>query len=136
MRQLITVRTPGMPTNLFVLSCHSVRPLKLTYSFYRYSETHPNEVVGTHEHTTTGLYIEYHPNAGQPLGRGFTFMDQFDSDRFSDLRTENLYYPFSSRLDWEVGAWLLRSGLSMSAVNDFMNLEIVCSSWSRLRLFV
>lgn len=63
--------------------------------------------------------------AGATLGRGQTFMDWFNTDQFSEARVENLYYPFVSRQDWEVGSWLLRSGLSMAAIDEFLSLEIV-----------
>ncbi|KIM56454.1 hypothetical protein SCLCIDRAFT_132585 [Scleroderma citrinum Foug A] len=54
-------------------------------------------------------------------------MDQFDTDSFSSLRKTNLYYPFASQQDWELGSWLLRSGLSLVAIDKFLLLELVKS---------
>ncbi|KAG2125350.1 hypothetical protein DEU56DRAFT_721776, partial [Suillus clintonianus] len=34
-------------------------------------------------------------------------------------------YPFSSRRDWQVAAWLLRSGLSMGKIDSFLSLEMI-----------
>src|SRR5882762_4127009 len=57
--------------------------------------------------------------------KGHTFMDVFDADPHADKRVENLYYPFASKQDWEMASWLLRSGLSMAAVDRFLRLELV-----------
>ncbi|KAH7917703.1 hypothetical protein BV22DRAFT_1135188 [Leucogyrophana mollusca] len=65
--------------------------------------------------------------AGGIYGYGSTFMDQFDMDENASLRKENIYYPFASRQDWEIASWLLRSGLSMGAINSFLSLELVSS---------
>ena len=72
-----------------------------------------------------GPFKDVFPGASARYGRGPTFMENFDSDRFSEERAVNPYYPFASRSDWEMGAWLLRSGLSMAAINEFLSLEIV-----------
>jgi len=70
-------------------------------------------------------YREEFPGASKVFGSGTTFMDNFDSDGFADLRQENLYYPFASKGDWEMAAFLLRSGLSMAKIDDFLNLQLV-----------
>ena len=63
--------------------------------------------------------------AAQTYGLGPTFMDTFGSDQFSEFRKSNLYYPFASRSEWELALWLLRSGLSMRAIDAFLSLPIV-----------
>ena len=65
------------------------------------------------------------PGAAQTFGKGQTLLDKFNTDRFSLYRRENLYYPFASRLEWQLTLWLLRSGISMSATDEFLALEIV-----------
>jgi hypothetical protein len=72
-----------------------------------------------------------YPTAARVYGKGHTFMDVFDADRFADKRKENLYYPFASKQDWEMASWLLRSGLSKGAVDQFLHLELVSSSMRR-----
>jgi hypothetical protein len=72
-----------------------------------------------------GIVTEAFPGAAQVYGRGETFMDQFDRDSHADKREDNIYYPFTSKSDWQTASWLLRSGLSMSAINEFLALESV-----------
>ena len=71
---------------------------------------------------------DYFLDAACVYNGGFTFMDQFDADLFSVLRKTNFYYPFASWQDWELGSWLLRSGLSLVAIDKFLSLELVCQS--------
>ena len=63
--------------------------------------------------------------AAQMYGLGPTFMDTFGSDQFSEFQKSNLYYPFASCSKWELALWLLRSGLSMRAIDAFLLLPIV-----------
>ena len=58
-------------------------------------------------------------------GEWKTFLGTFDSDTFSNERWSNPYYLFASRLDWEFGLWLTRSGLSLAAVDNLLSLELV-----------
>ncbi|KAI6039430.1 hypothetical protein EDC04DRAFT_2526922, partial [Pisolithus marmoratus] len=46
-------------------------------------------------------------------------------DKFSNHQSLNIYYPFASRGDWELGSWLLHSGLSMGVINTFLSLHLV-----------
>ena len=71
--------------------------------------------------------IEFFPGAAQTFTGGSTFLDQFDADEFSSYRSSNIYYPFASRGDWQLGSWLLHSGLSMGAINAFLSLDLVRS---------
>ena len=75
-----------------------------------------------------GVDVEYFPHAARVYDGGLTFMDQFDTDTFNAQRKANLYYPFASRQDWELGSWLLRSGLSLVAIDIFLSLELVRQS--------
>ena len=69
--------------------------------------------------------VEAHPNASQVYGRGETFMDVFDADVCAENRRDNLYYPFTSRKEWQMASFLLRSSLSMAAIDEFLSLELV-----------
>ncbi|KAG1838044.1 hypothetical protein DFJ58DRAFT_734059 [Suillus subalutaceus] len=69
--------------------------------------------------------IDSYPDCAQTYGKGYTFLDLFNSDNNSKHRAMNPYYPFSSRKDWEVGSWLLRSGLSMGKIDSFLSLEMI-----------
>jgi hypothetical protein len=77
-------------------------------------------------HNTAGTtYREEFADAAQEWGVGETFMGKFDLDDFAELRKKNLYYPFASKDDWEMAAFLLRSGMSMALIDDFLNLQLV-----------
>lgn len=73
-------------------------------------------------------YREEFTNAAHEWGAGETFMGKFDLDDFSDQRKKNLYYPFASKEDWEMAAFLLRSGMSLALIDDFLNLQFVSAS--------
>ena len=75
-----------------------------------------------------GPFVELYPGASANYGRGRTFMDTFDSDRFSSERQNNLFYPFASKAEWEFASWLANSGLSMTAIDKCLSLDIICSS--------
>lgn len=70
-------------------------------------------------------FVQEYDGAARTFGPGTTFMQQFDSDKFAEERTQNLYYPFTSRAEWELGAFLLRSDLSLSALDKFLSLNLV-----------
>ena len=69
--------------------------------------------------------IEFFPGAAQMFASGPTFLNRFDADEFSLYRSSNIYYPFASS-DWQLGSWLLCSGLSMGVINAFLSLDLVC----------
>lgn len=73
-------------------------------------------------------HTEIYPGAAQTYGRGSTFMDQFDRDEHAAMRQENLYYPWASRQEWELASFLLRSSLSMAAIDQFLSLALVSRS--------
>ncbi|KAI5994395.1 hypothetical protein EDD15DRAFT_2165927 [Pisolithus albus] len=69
--------------------------------------------------------VEYFPGASQCYPGGRTFMDNFFSDEHGELREDNLFYPFASQQDWQVASWLLRSRLSMAAIDSFLSLDLI-----------
>ncbi|KAI6003153.1 hypothetical protein EDD15DRAFT_2385610 [Pisolithus albus] len=80
---------------------------------------------GTREENPDFSFIEYFPGATQTYKGGSTFINKFDADEFGQQRSSNIYYPFASRGDWELGSWLLHSGLSMGAIDVFLSLDLV-----------
>ncbi|KAG1860979.1 hypothetical protein C8R48DRAFT_774239 [Suillus tomentosus] len=68
---------------------------------------------------------DYFPEPPLAFEEGYTFLSLFDTDENSIHRKTNLYYPFSSRKEWEVAAWLLHSGLSMGKIDSFLSLEMI-----------
>lgn len=69
--------------------------------------------------------VEKHTAAGFDYGKGKTIVDEIDEDQFADERRNNRYYPFASRDDFEVGAWFIRSSVSMSDIDKFLKLPAV-----------
>ena len=69
---------------------------------------------------------EHFPGAAWIYSMGPTFMDNFNVDQYSSCCSANLYYYlFNSHQEWELALWLLRSGLSMNAINRFLKLPMV-----------
>ena len=52
-------------------------------------------------------------------------MQQFECDEFAEERTQNLFYPFASRTEWELAAFLLCLDLSLAALDMFLSLHLV-----------
>ena len=85
-----------------------------------------NSDDGWQQEDAPGQVVDAHPNTPSIYPGGATFMGQFFADQYANFRQENLYYPFASRVDWQLASWLLRSRLSMAAIDDFLSLELVC----------
>ncbi|KAN0093092.1 hypothetical protein V8E55_003876 [Tylopilus felleus] len=57
------------------------------------------------------------------------------ADRFAELRnSDNLYYPFADRLEWEMAEFLLTSSLSMTAIDRFLSLLLIKRLWLSLNM--
>ncbi|KIM50983.1 hypothetical protein SCLCIDRAFT_33832 [Scleroderma citrinum Foug A] len=91
-----------------------------------YNQWDDDEMLdGAQEEDPQSSSIEYFPGAAKMYSGGSTFLDKFDTDEFSSCRSSNIYYPFASRGDWQLGSWLLRSGLSMSAMDTLLSLDLI-----------
>ncbi|KAF8547967.1 hypothetical protein OG21DRAFT_1489777 [Imleria badia] len=69
--------------------------------------------------------IELYLGASQAFPGGKTFMDNFFADKYTSLRRDNLFYPFASQENWQLGSWLLRLGLSMAGIDSFLKLDLI-----------
>lgn len=73
--------------------------------------------------------IEHFPGAARIYKHGNTALDDFDEDQYAPERLQNLYYPWSSREEWQLARFLLQSTLSRNEIDDYLKLELVsCSS--------
>ncbi|KAH9171632.1 hypothetical protein EDB89DRAFT_2070565 [Lactarius sanguifluus] len=70
-------------------------------------------------------FIQEYVGAAREYGRGTTFLQSFDHDQYAQERKKNIFYPFASRAEWEMAAFLLRSGLSMASIDSFLSLELI-----------
>jgi hypothetical protein len=82
-----------------------------------------DEPIPTHRQWSSDR-VEF-PGAGATYGRMASFLDRFDSDQYSNLRTNNIYYPFAGKREWELGSFLHSSGLSMRKIDEFLKLKMV-----------
>jgi len=71
-----------------------------------------------------GRSVEF-PFAGRVFDRSGGFIDTFHMDKFSEERTQNPFYPFSSKGEWELASFLSRSGLSIRFIDEFLSLDLV-----------
>ncbi|KAF5321441.1 hypothetical protein D9619_000085 [Psilocybe cf. subviscida] len=71
------------------------------------------------------LEIIYHPSAAEMYGQGTTFLDAFNQDKFAEYRKTNIYYPFASKMESELGIFLIRSSMSMAEINSFLKLDMI-----------
>ena len=65
------------------------------------------------------------PAASKTYGRGKTFADSFNDNKFAPYRVQNTYYLFADQEEWELGSFLLRSGMLMQKVDEFLRLKLV-----------
>ncbi|KAI5983252.1 hypothetical protein EDD15DRAFT_2376651 [Pisolithus albus] len=81
---------------------------------------------GQHEQLPgTGRFFETYEGCVETFPGGETFMDQFWNDGYAEKRRENIYFPWASRQEWAFASWLLRSRLSMAAIDSLLSLEII-----------
>lgn len=72
-----------------------------------------------------GRFVETYEGCSEAFSGGRTFMDAFHDDQYADERQSNLYFPFASRKEWQLASWLLRSRLSLGAIDSLLALDIV-----------
>jgi hypothetical protein len=91
--------------------------------------THQEEPALAHQNSeeSGSTYREEFVNVAHAWEARNTFMGNFDLDDFAEERKKNLYYPFASKEEWEIAAFLLRSGMSMALIDDFLKLQFVSS---------
>lgn len=81
-------------------------------------------------------HTELFPGESEIYGKGKTYMDLFDDDEYAENREMNPYYPFASRPEWELASFLLKSGLSMVATDEFLKLQIVSAGIPLLNIWL
>ena len=65
------------------------------------------------------------PHAGKIYGRTKSFIDRLNDNQYASHRVQNPYYPFADQEEWELGSFLLCSGMSMQKVDEFLRLKLV-----------
>lgn len=72
-----------------------------------------------------GRFVETFEGCGATFPGGKTFMSAFREDKYAEQRQENVYFPWASKQEWTFASWLLRSRLSMAAIDSLLSLDIV-----------
>ena len=71
-------------------------------------------------------HIEFFLGASKIFGKGETYLDLFNKDKYKEAQKKNLFYPFASRPEWELASFLFKSDLSRVAIDQFLKLQLVC----------
>ncbi|KIJ10463.1 hypothetical protein PAXINDRAFT_16549 [Paxillus involutus ATCC 200175] len=58
---------------------------------------------------------------------GETFLDHFNLNACAPQHGNNIYYPFASRVEWDMAKYLLCSLLSMAKIDEFLKLDLIKS---------
>lgn len=75
-------------------------------------------------------FVEFFEGSGETFPGGKSFLDDFRQDEHAAERRDNLYFPFASHDEWQLASWLLRSRLSISALDSLLSLNIVGYSFT------
>ena len=68
----------------------------------------------------------YHPNLPTAHPGGMNLLERMEHDQYASIRnTENLYYPFASKSEWELADRLSGGALSQNDINAYLRLERV-----------
>lgn len=72
--------------------------------------------------------VEEYETAGKSYGPGSSFFETLESRDSSEMRQArdaNPYWPFEDEKEWELGLWLIETGLSQKAITNFLKLNYV-----------
>ncbi|KAG2368995.1 hypothetical protein BDR07DRAFT_1447977 [Suillus spraguei] len=71
-----------------------------------------------------GTVQQYHPNMPVTLPGGKNHLQKMDNDIHANIRnTKNIYYPFTSKSEFDLASWLSSRALSQKEVDSFLCLE-------------
>ena len=73
----------------------------------------------------TSFLTVNHPSPPVTVEGGLSFMDNFDQDTHSKCRDDWPFYPFASRMEWELACHLSTSGMSLNKIDEQLKLECV-----------
>ena len=94
--------------------------------FENYPESAPPAAFGDQpEQLGPERFVEMYEGSAECFAGGKTFMDEFMADQYAEQRWENLYFPWASQSEWAFASWLLRSRLSMAAIDSLLALDLV-----------
>ncbi|KAI6105053.1 hypothetical protein EDD16DRAFT_1634110 [Pisolithus croceorrhizus] len=66
----------------------------------------------------------YHPNPPASRTGGMNLLQRMEMDQHAPIRnSENVYFPFASKSEWELADWLSSSALSQKDIDTYLHLE-------------
>ena len=77
-----------------------------------------------------GRFVEMFKGCGEMFPGSKTFMDDFWANQYAEERCDNVYYPWALKQEWAFASWLLRSHLSMAAIDTLLLLDVVSNTFS------
>ena len=77
----------------------------------------------------TARFVETYQGCMETFPGGETFMSRFRNDQYVEQQWQNIYFPWASQQEWAFASWLLRSHLSIAAIDCLLSLEIVSSNF-------
>lgn len=77
-----------------------------------------------------GLRKDYHPIQSIYAEGGKNLLQVVEDDILANTRAEsdNIFYPFASKEEWELAQWFTHSSLPQSEINSFLRLRYVSNS--------
>lgn len=84
-----------------------------------------NEMQMQMHQSSTETFVQAFEGCSEAFAGGKSFMDNFRQEEHAAERRANLYFPFASREEWQLASWILRSRLSLSAIDSLLSLDIV-----------
>ncbi|KAH7919080.1 hypothetical protein BV22DRAFT_1108185 [Leucogyrophana mollusca] len=66
--------------------------------------------------------ISYHPKSGYTFGKALNILQQLEGDQYEKYCTNNSYWPFKDRADWELGKFLIET-MNHSQTEKFLKLN-------------
>lgn len=86
------------------------------------------EFEGGEDLWATSPIIDKFLGSAREYGKGRHTLEELDTmDMYPKERAECVYYPFKNEEDFELGAWLLESGVSMSRIDSLLKRPSVRS---------
>ncbi|KAI5994108.1 hypothetical protein F5J12DRAFT_686679, partial [Pisolithus orientalis] len=65
-----------------------------------------------------------HPNPPASCADGMNLLHHVEMDEYAPIcNSENIYFPFASKSEWELADWLSRGALSQKDIDTYLRLE-------------
>ena len=79
-------------------------------------------------YSVIGLIKNFHPKRSMWVDTRKNIVNEIDDTNplsQAQTKTNNVYYPFMSKAEWELAEWLSLASLLQSSINNFLHLDWV-----------